>query len=141
LCRRSGRFPQLDDQNNLWAILVVIAARKAIKLTEQEKCQKRGGGAVRGESVFLGPQDADAVRGGLDQFLNSEPTPEFLAQVTEEYSRRLEELPHAELRSLATWKMEGYTNQEIAAKLGCATATVERKLGVIRAISEREVRE
>jgi DNA-binding CsgD family transcriptional regulator len=32
------------------------------------------------------------------------------------------------------WKLEGYTNDEIAAKLGCARRTVERKLRVIRAV-------
>jgi DNA-directed RNA polymerase specialized sigma24 family protein len=30
--------------------------------------------------------------------------------------------------------MEGYTNQEIAAKLGCALRSVERRLRLIRAL-------
>jgi DNA-binding CsgD family transcriptional regulator len=30
--------------------------------------------------------------------------------------------------------MEGYENDEIARRLGCGVRTVERKLGVIRAI-------
>jgi hypothetical protein len=30
--------------------------------------------------------------------------------------------------------MEGYTNDEIAAKLGCALRSVERKLKVIRSL-------
>ena len=34
---------------------------------------------------------------------------------------------------MAMWKMEGYTNDEIAAKLGVSVATVERKLARIRA--------
>ena len=37
------------------------------------------------------------------------------------------------LRQLAVWKMEGYTNQQIADLLGCSLATVERKLALIRA--------
>jgi DNA-binding CsgD family transcriptional regulator len=37
------------------------------------------------------------------------------------------------LRSIALWKMEGYTNEEIAAKLGCVRFTVDRKLRAIRA--------
>jgi DNA-directed RNA polymerase specialized sigma24 family protein len=36
------------------------------------------------------------------------------------------------LRSVATYKLEGYTNDEIAARLGCVTSTVERKLARIR---------
>jgi DNA-directed RNA polymerase specialized sigma24 family protein len=47
-------------------------------------------------------------------------------------------LPNEELRSVALWKLEGYTNQEIAGKLGCVAGTVERKLRVIRSIWDRE---
>jgi DNA-binding CsgD family transcriptional regulator len=43
------------------------------------------------------------------------------------------------LRSVAVWKLEGYTNKEVAAKLGRAPATVERKLRLIRATWEKEV--
>ena len=32
------------------------------------------------------------------------------------------------------WKMEGYTVEEIAEKLGCVQRTVERKLRVIRGL-------
>ena len=38
----------------------------------------------------------------------------------------------ADLRTIAVWKMEGYTTEEIGAKLGGAPRTVERKLDVIR---------
>ena len=37
-----------------------------------------------------------------------------------------------ELRSVAVWKLEGYTNEEIAAQLGRAPSTVARKLQLIR---------
>ena len=52
--------------------------------------------------------------------------------MAEEYQRLLDRLPNAKSRSIAVWKMEGYTNEEIAAELGCATSTVERKLRAIR---------
>jgi DNA-binding NarL/FixJ family response regulator len=41
-------------------------------------------------------------------------------------------LGNEELRSIAVWKMEGYSNPEIAARLGRAVATVERRLRLIR---------
>ena len=43
------------------------------------------------------------------------------------------------LRAVARWKMEGYTNSEIAAKLGCVTQTVERKLHAIRQLWSKEL--
>jgi DNA-binding CsgD family transcriptional regulator len=39
-----------------------------------------------------------------------------------------------ELRSVAVWKMEGDTTEQIAAKLECAPSTVERKLRRIRGL-------
>jgi len=43
------------------------------------------------------------------------------------------------LRAVARWKMEGHTNAEIAAKLGCVPQTVERKLRMIRRLWAKEV--
>jgi hypothetical protein len=48
-----GRFPQLQDREDLWKLLVVLTARKAAHLHRDERQQKRGGGAVRGESALL----------------------------------------------------------------------------------------
>jgi DNA-directed RNA polymerase specialized sigma24 family protein len=37
------------------------------------------------------------------------------------------------------WKIEGYTNEEIAAKLGCVPRTVQSKLQLIRDTWTEEV--
>jgi DNA-directed RNA polymerase specialized sigma24 family protein len=133
---QQGRFPQLSDRDNLWRLLIVITARKAADLVQHERRQKRGGGAVQGESGFVaGASDAESGA-GIDQVLGQEPTPAFAAQVTEEYERLLKRLGDAQLEQVALWKMEDYTNEEIAAKLGCVLRTVERKLRMIRAIWE-----
>ena len=62
------------------------------------------------------------------------PTPEEAAVLAEEVQRRLTALD-ADLRSVAVWKLEGYSNKEIAApdRLNCSERTVERKLELIRA--------
>jgi DNA-directed RNA polymerase specialized sigma24 family protein len=112
--------------------LVVITARKASRQARDEGRQKRGGNAVRGESVFATPSGSGSAAPGLDQVVGVEPTPEFAAQVAEECGRLLEALPTPELRSVARWKMEGHTNGEIAARLGCVARSVERMLQVIR---------
>ncbi len=133
-----GRFPQLTDRDDLWHVLVTITARKAVQLIRHEQRQKRGGGTVRGESVFQEGADSDSQEVGLDQIIGSEPTPEFAAQVAEEYQQLLARLGDAELCKVAVWKMEGYSNKEIAAKLGCVPRTVERKLGLIRTLWSQE---
>jgi len=138
-CRgaQEGRFPQLLDRNDLWKLLVVITARKAIDVMKHENRKKRGGGAVLGEqAVFPGLSSSD---GGIDQSVSQEPSPEFAVQVAEECRRLLGLLEDASLRSVALWKMEGYSNDEIAAKLGCVPRTVERKLRVIRSLWAPEI--
>jgi DNA-directed RNA polymerase specialized sigma24 family protein len=136
-CRGAGqgRFPQLSDRDNLWRLLVTITSRKACQLVIHEGRQKRGGNAVLDEAALAGGADlGGAGHMALETLLDREPTPEFAAQLAEEYTRLLESLPAAEVRSVAQWKLEGYTNEEIGAKLGCAVRSVERKLKVIRSL-------
>src|SRR5947209_5676900 len=42
-----GRYPQLEDRNDLWQVLYVITVRKAIDAMRKEGRQTRGGGRVR----------------------------------------------------------------------------------------------
>jgi RNA polymerase sigma factor (sigma-70 family) len=133
----AGRYPQLHDRQNLWALLVQITVRKAGKLVRQERRKKRGGGQVRGESVFCNPKDS-GPEGGLEQIAGREPTPEFAYATAQECQRLLDLLDSPELCAVALWKLEGYTNAEIAAKLGCVEGTVSRKLRMIRSIWEQE---
>ena len=132
----AGRFPQLGDRDDLWRLLVVITARKAADLREREGRLKRGGGKLRGESALSDP--AAPHDGGLEQVVGGEPTPAFAAEVAEECRRLLDKLGDDELRSIAVWKMEGYSNEQIAERLGRALATVERRLRVIRKLWEND---
>lgn len=60
------------------------------------------------------------------------PTPEFAAIVVEEFEELLGKLDDESLRTIALYKFEGYTNDEIAEKLDCVSRTVARKLERIR---------
>lgn len=127
-CRHAeaGRFPDLRDRDDLWRLLVTLTARKAAHLARDRGRQKRGGDA------------AEAGSSALDGAVGEEPTPEFAASVAEEYERLLAALDSHELRLIALQKLEGYTNGEIAASLGVAPSTVDRRLALIRRIWERE---
>jgi RNA polymerase sigma factor (sigma-70 family) len=125
-CRgaRAGRFRRLDDRHDLWQILVLITVRKAIDLRNYEGRQSR----QRGRTQSL----AELTGQALETIGGDEPSPELAAQLAEEYQRLLELLDDPTLQSVAIWKLEGHTNDEIAARLGCVTSTVERKLARIR---------
>jgi DNA-directed RNA polymerase specialized sigma24 family protein len=128
------RFPQLTDRDDLWHILVTLTARKALQLVRNEQRLKRGGGAVLDEAALDARPGVSGDESGMAQIIGHEPTPEFAAQVAEEYQRLLARLSDVVLRRIAVWKMEAFSNKEIAAKLGCVPRTVERKLALIRTL-------
>ena len=137
-CRAAaqGRFPRLDDRDDLWQVLMMLTARKAINLIERECSQKRGGRMVRVAARGGTPDGSEAD--ALAALPAPEPTPQFAAEVAEECRRRLEALGDDELRGVVVDKMEGYTNEEIAARRGWSLGKVERKLRLIRKTWERE---
>ena len=122
-----GRFPRLDDRDDLWRVLVTLTERKAADLRRRQRRQKRGGGRVAREADLAEPE-GDL----LDHLAGAAPTPEFAALVAEEYRRRLDALPEEALRRVAVLKLEGYSNQEIAGRIGLDLRSVVRKLDLIR---------
>ena len=112
-------------------IVVTIAARKALAQRKRHLRKARGGGKVRGESVF-GDRHGEEI-GGIGAVLGDAPSPEFQAMMAEECEQMLARLDDDTLRQVALRKLEGYTNQEIAELLGRTSRTVERWVASIRA--------
>ena len=85
------------------------------------------------EAVLFGHGPGDETSlAGLEQIAGDGPTPEFAAMMAEECQRLLDALDDDSLRQVALSRMEGYTNDEIAAQLGCARRTIARRLELIR---------
>jgi RNA polymerase sigma factor (sigma-70 family) len=118
---QQDKFARLQDREDLWRLLVVITVRKAIDLLRIEARAHQGGAL------------------DVTQVLSQEPTPEMAVQMADECQQLLDRLGNPELRSIALWKMEGYSNEEIAEKLDCVLRTVERRLQLIRQIWEAEM--
>src|SRR6516164_7723319 len=102
-CRgiEKGRFPQLNDRDDLWHLLLVITERKAIDLVNHEKAQKRGEGLVRHECSLA--RDS-SVTAPFDHIASPEPTPEMVAQFIDECRRLLDALEDETLRAVALAK-------------------------------------
>ena len=130
-CRgaEQGRFPRLEDRDDLWQVLVMITARKVCDLKEHEGRGKRDW--RRTEAARRDPAGDESF---FRELIGREPDPASAAQVADEVQRLLGMLPKAEVRSVALLKLEGYTNAEIADRLGCAEVTVERRLSLIRSL-------
>ena len=91
-----GKFNQVSNRDELWRLLAVLTARKAIDQISRAKTRKRGGGRV----------------------LNASDLPAASAGLMADWA--------------AVWRMEGYSREEIAQKLGCSQRTVTYRLEYIR---------
>jgi DNA-directed RNA polymerase specialized sigma24 family protein len=129
-----GEYPRLSDRNDLWRLLMVITAHKSLHLVRDESRQKRGGN----RTVLTECDAPDGDEAAIEQILSREPTPEFAAEMTEQCDRLLGSLADDDLRRLAILKMDGHSNEEIAALMQCATRSVERKLHLIRRVWNKE---
>ena len=127
-----GEFGALSNRTDLWKLLVTITARKATARLRRHFAQKRGGGGVRGESIFL--QNENLRNEGIGNILGHEPTPEFAMDVAENCQRLLDQLGDDTLKQIALLTLEGHRTEEIATKLNCVRRTIERKLERIREI-------
>ena len=132
-----GQFNQLANRDELWRLLITMTLHKVVDQGRYARQQKRGGGKVRGDSALM--QKADPSRGGFDQLLSEEPTPELLAILDEEHERLMHRLNDDALRKTARWKLEGYNNRDISERLGITRRSVERKLRRIRLIWTEEL--
>lgn len=134
-----SQFPKLNDRNDLWQLLFVVTTRKTVSHHRRETREKRGGGRVVHAFSSQSPEGSgEDLLAGLADF---RPDPVFSNQLADECRRLLSILNDGQLAQLAIWKMEGFTNKEIAAKLDRSIPTVERKLARIRKLWERETPE
>jgi len=114
---------RLEGRDDLWRLLAARTISRAIDLIRRHR-----------PGEVPGAHD-------LEQLLNREPTPEEAAETADECRRLLDLLAEPELREIALWKVEGYTNEEIAARLDCVPRTVERKVRRIRLLWKHELKD
>jgi DNA-directed RNA polymerase specialized sigma24 family protein len=126
---QAGLFPKLEDRADLWKVLGMLTARKAVNQIEWDAAEKRGGGNVLHISAVTGNNPGVEL-----ELYAQDPDPKDAIMLAEGLEEMLSLLGKADLREVALWRMEGYTNQQIATKLGRSVATVERKLKTIRTI-------
>ncbi len=134
---KEQRFPDLKNRDDLWGLLIVISSREAWKQRQYENRKKRGGGKVRGESVFEHPGAEKRGRGLEQAAADPAPPPDEIAERLDSVDRLLEKLPES-LGPTAALKLFGYTDKEIACLLGWNVRTIERKLATIRAVLRGE---
>jgi RNA polymerase sigma factor (sigma-70 family) len=127
LRQQRGEF-DLAGRDALWKLLVTITLRKA------RTAAKRQGRDMRdiAREQTLPIDEAQSAHWVLEQMDAAGPSPAEAAVLNEALERRLAALDDPELRKIALWRLEGYTNREIADRLDCTERSVERRLERIR---------
>jgi DNA-directed RNA polymerase specialized sigma24 family protein len=114
-----GKFPLTKNRTDLWKILVVITSRKIVDLITRDRRQPAG------------------IPDGADEIPDPRPSTEFHLTL-KELLDSLDDPKYGSgdppLRFVAWSKLEGYTNEQIAAMSDCTVRTIERKLRLIRSI-------
>ncbi len=131
-----GGLDAVKDRTELWWLLLAITRRKAINRKAYNGSLKRGQNVVSLNQF-------DTVSGDFEftpfSHADDQPPPELILMLEEEQQRLLATLRDDVLRSIAVWKLEGQTHEDIAEKLNVAPRTIIRKLNVIRETWSKEL--
>ncbi|PQO42562.1 ECF-type sigma factor [Blastopirellula marina] len=129
----NGQFPDLADRDDLWRLLLRMAARKVIDKRRHDARQRRGG------AVLLHSLDQPRDNGSILEAIGDEPSPEMVLMMQESVEQFFSHLGVGQLRDLAGAKLEGYSNAELAQRFGCSERTIERRLHLIREKCQQEL--
>jgi DNA-directed RNA polymerase specialized sigma24 family protein len=130
LRQQRGEF-DLAGRDELWKLLVTITLRKARNAANAHRRKKRD---VAREQTTTGGDRSRSGRWILELMDASAPTPDEAMVLNEALELRLHALADPKLRQISLWRLEGYTNREIAERFDCTERAIERKLGRIRSL-------
>jgi RNA polymerase sigma factor (sigma-70 family) len=128
LRQQRGEF-DLSGRDALWKLLVTITLRKARNAAKKQTRDRRD---IARDQTIADRDDGESAHWALEQMEAAGPSPAEAALLNEALERRLEALADAGLCQIALWRLEGYTNREIADRLDCTERSVERRLERIR---------
>lgn len=125
---QDGRFPKLNDREDLWQILAMLVIRKSADQIRRINAEKAGNKKVRGDSINKNSDQIPVIERVQDMSPGAVEASEF----SELVEKRLMQLSDDSYRKIALLKLDQYTNQEIADRLNSTLRTIERKLKKIR---------
>ena len=126
-----GEF-ELSDSEGLWGLLCAITLTKVREQTRFHLREKRG---LHREVHHATGASAGDSTGGPSVFFDrpaAEPSPDDAAEFTDQFTRLVESLDEEE-RQLVDLKLQQFTNDEIAERMGCSERTVRRILKRVQA--------
>jgi RNA polymerase sigma factor (sigma-70 family) len=133
----NSKLPAIRTRDDLWRMLLSWIRNDVLDHIRGYNRQKRGGGLVRGDSVFAKMGDRNA--GGFDEIMAPESACQALIDLQDAWQHFSESLQDKQLRSIALRVLEGMTTEKIAEEINVSPRTIERKIQLIHQLwSERE---
>jgi RNA polymerase sigma factor (sigma-70 family) len=124
---RAGQF-HVEDPDDLCKLLMRITLHKTLRQAAFHRAAKRD----LNQEAGSGPDDTDHLRDVLDR----EPTPEAANMFVDELEQMLNQL-RPEDRQVIDMRLQGYSNVEIAEKLGISDRKIRRLLERLRGLAEQ----
>jgi RNA polymerase sigma-70 factor (ECF subfamily) len=123
---RAGEF-RLQDSEGLWRLLCAITLTKVREQMRFHLRQKRG----LAQEVGLPTRSPEDSTPGFEPAA-TDPSPAAAAEFADQFQRLLNSLDDEE-RQVVDLKLQDYTNDEVAERLGCSERTVRRLVKRVQA--------
>jgi len=120
---REGRYPELSGRDELWHLMLKVLVRKVMHRAEYECAQKRRVPL----SLSDYPDDIFGATGESASFVVAAECEELFARLND-----------SNLEQVVLWKLEGFSDDEIARKINRTRRTVQRMLSLIRNVWTQE---
>lgn len=122
----AGRFRNVTDRDELWWLLQAMTKRKVISHIRHAMAQIRNPGHAPATISHSEPRNA------YQELMSDEPNGDYVVMMQDRFSYLLRLLRDDNLRRIAVLKLEGCSNKEICKDLGISSASITRKLRLIR---------
>lgn len=121
-----GRFPNLQDRDDLWFLMIVIAQHVVIDRQRTELRREKMIAPTHTMTDLLEKYNVN-----LAQFLSQDDSQARLLEILDCWEELLKTLPDDRNRDVARLKIQGYSNREIGNLLEMVPRTVDRKVKLI----------
>ncbi len=120
---------EITAEDDLFKLLVRITVHKTLRQIAHHKAAKRDPSAETGQG-----SDASEM---LMQAMDAEPTPETVVTFMDQLEHFLKQLPDQD-RQILEMRLQGFSTEEIAEKLGSYDRKIRRVIERIRAVAVDE---
>lgn len=125
---KKGQF-RIADQDDLCKLLMRITVHKTLRQIAFHKAAKRNPSLESGQD--------DSALGGIKNVFSHEPSPEAEVAFLDQLEHFFAQL-RPEERQILEMRLQGYSNEDIARKLGIYDRKIRRVIERVRAIAEHE---